>query len=228
MKLLFTICWITFSNIVFAQFAIIADKDGVCNIRNSGEIGNNIIDKLKNGHFVYCFESKGNWVTIDYTKDNKELGGQVYEDRLKYISEFPGIPVVANTKNKIVLGKDSIKISITTVVFDGRKYKLSFHKEYKDQLEFVNGKRYWGTDGEIPTRKYQSIEILIRNKKVLLPAIALDNLFEPSLSTTLVNYDAFNDILYIQSANSDGAGAYEVIWKVEKGIYKDRYVAYGF
>jgi len=28
--------------------------------------------------------------------------------------------------------------------------------------------------------------------------------------------------------NSDGAGSYLVIWRIEKGTYKDRLVAYGF
>lgn len=68
MKLFFTIYCIAFSNIVLAQFAIITDKDGFCNIRSSAEKGDNIVDKLKNGHFVYCLETKAFWVTIDYTK----------------------------------------------------------------------------------------------------------------------------------------------------------------
>lgn len=36
------------------------------------------------------------------------------------------------------------------------------------------------------------------------------------------------NIVYIQSMNSDGAGSYEVIWKVEKAVYKERYIACGF
>jgi hypothetical protein len=28
--------------------------------------------------------------------------------------------------------------------------------------------------------------------------------------------------------NGDGAGAYEVIWKIESGVYKERLIAYGF
>jgi len=28
--------------------------------------------------------------------------------------------------------------------------------------------------------------------------------------------------------NSDGAGYYGVIWKIEKGVYKSRYIVYGF
>jgi hypothetical protein len=46
--------------------------------------------------------------------------------------------------------------------------------------------------------------------------------------TAEVYFDKASDIFYIQTMNSDGAGGYEVIWKVEKGIYKERLVAYGF
>jgi hypothetical protein len=56
----------------------------------------------------------------------------------------------------------------------------------------------------------------------------LENLYEISLANTKAHYDKANDILYIQSMNSDGAGSYEVIWKIEKGIYKNRFIAYGF
>lgn len=28
--------------------------------------------------------------------------------------------------------------------------------------------------------------------------------------------------------NSDGAGSYVVIWKIEKGVFKDRYIAFRF
>jgi hypothetical protein len=43
-----------------------------------------------------------------------------------------------------------------------------------------------------------------------------------------VNYDNINDIIYIQSMNRDGAGAYGVIWKIEKGIYKAKFIVHGF
>jgi hypothetical protein len=42
------------------------------------------------------------------------------------------------------------------------------------------------------------------------------------------HYDPLNDILYIRSQNSDGAGAYDVVWRVVKGIYTDRDIVYGF
>ena len=86
----------------------------------------------------------------------------------------------------------------------------------------------WNTLIGIPTREYKSIEVNIGQRKMSLPKVAFENLYEPSLDHTQVNYDKTNDIVYIQSMNSDGAGGYEVIWKIEKGVYKDRFIAYGF
>lgn len=228
MKQLLTPFLCIFTNLAIGQFAIIADKDGFCNVRNTPQKGDNIIDKLDNGHFVYCFETTGNWTTIDYTKGKKEGNGQVYKDRLKLISDYGEIPFLSKEEGKAILGKDSIKIMLTEQKFEKTRYKLTFYKEYKDQLQYINNKKYWGTDGEIPKTEYHAIRITIGTRKVALPATAIDNLFEPNLTSTKANYDKANDILYIQSMNSDGAGGYEVIWKIEKGVYKERYIAYGF
>ena len=228
MKIFFSIFLIYFSNNVFGQFAIIHDKDGYCNVRSTMEIGDNIIDSLKNGHLIYSFETNGNWINIDYSKGMMDQNGQVYKDRVKLISDYQNIPLITEENNKVVLSIDSIKIILTGQRFNRDKYKLSFHKEYKDQLQFINDEQYWGTDGGIPKTEYKAMEVSIGKRKVSLPQSALDNLFEVSLFNTIVNYDKPNDILYIQSFNSDGAGSYEVIWKVEKGSYKERYVAYGF
>jgi hypothetical protein len=230
---LFMKIWIAFflifySSAASAQFAIIRDKDGYCNIRSSPEIGNNIVDKLKNGYLVYCFQIDGNWANIDYTKNKKELHGQIYADRLKLISDYREIPMKSEEANSVTLKNDTIKIIVTQQKFDKSKYKLTYYKDSKEYIEFINGKQYWGTDGPMPKLAYKSIRVYIGKKQVVIPVIALDNLFEPALYNTQAHYDGANDILYIQSMNSDGAGAYEVIWKIEKGIYKDRYIMYGF
>ena len=66
------------SQVIFGQFAIISDKDGFVNVRNSANIGNNISEKLENGFVIYSFEPKGNWINIDYKKNGKELNGYIY------------------------------------------------------------------------------------------------------------------------------------------------------
>lgn len=228
MNLFFIICLTITASFAFGQFAIISDKDGFCNVRSSSEKANNIIDKLKNGHFVYCFPNSTNWIDIDYSKDNKDLNGQVYKDRVIFVSSYLKIPILTEANNKITLQKDSIKVVVIEQKFDKTKHKFSFYKKAKDQIELVDNKKYWGKDGGVPTREYKSIEVNIGQRKVSLPKAAFENLYEPSLYNTKVNYDKTNDIVYIQSMNSDGAGSYEVIWKIEKGVYKDRFIAYGF
>ena len=73
----------------FGQFAIVNDKDSYLNIRENGLQTSKVIDKLQNGHLVYCLELKGNWVNIDYTKRGKEFNGYIYKDRFKLVSDFP-------------------------------------------------------------------------------------------------------------------------------------------
>ena len=228
MKIGFTLFLIILSCLAFGQFAIIQDKDGYCNVRSSSGKGNNIIDKLHNGHLVYVFENDGNWINIDYSKKNKDLNGQVYKDRVTLIFSYLDIPILTKSKTQTVLKKDSLKVILTQQSFDKTKHKFTYNKEYKDQIQLIDNKKYWGTDGGFPKTEYKSIEVYIGNTKVTLPNDAIENLYEVSLWNCRVNFDTINDIIYIQSMNSDGAGGYEVIWKVEKGIYKERYIAYGF
>lgn len=212
----------------FGQFAITSDKDGYTYIREKGAIDSKIIDSLKNGHLIYCFENAGNWINIDYTAKGKERNGYIYNNRVKFISDFNTFSIVNKTANAVTLLKDSIEIIVTESNFNKNKHHFKYHKENKDQIELIDNKQYWGTDGGMPKTQYQSITIKLGNKIIQLPQKATDNLFEPSLYTAQVNYDNHKNIIYIQSMNSDGAGAYEVIWKIENGVYKERFITYGF
>ena len=87
MKILFTICLTISVSFAFGQFAIIYDKDSFCNVRSSAVKGNNIIDKLENGHFVYCLPNQTYWTDIDYSKNKRDLNGQVYKDLLIFLSK---------------------------------------------------------------------------------------------------------------------------------------------
>jgi hypothetical protein len=227
MKMLSTALLLLLSFSAFAQFAVIQDKDGYSNVRDSAHIEARLTDTLHNGHFVYCFEKKGNWVNIDYTKKQADRRGYVYFDRLRVVTEFESIPPVSGAANSITFSKDSLTIMLTRHLFKKSNNKFTYYKEAEGQIELINGKPIWGTDGGMPGTQYKSIVVSIGQRKIHLPATAINNLFEPRLTDTQVNYDSTNDILYIQSSNSDGAGFYQVIWKIEKGIYKERYIASG-
>ena len=212
----------------FSQFAFIADKDGQANIRTTAAIADNIEDSLQNGHLVYCMESDGNWVNIDYVKNGASLNGYIYRNRLIMVEQYEKISQLTSQPHQIGFGKDSLSITIRSQPFQRAKNKLFYSIEYPGIVELINGKLPFGTDGNMPTTTYQSIEVQSGARIAIVPASEFADLFEPNLNKTKVNYNRRQDILYIHAMNSDGAGGYLVIWRFVKGEYKDRFVAYGF
>ncbi len=156
------------------------------------------------------------------------MRGYVLLNKIKSIADFEEIPIISEGENTVTLAKDSLKVTITRQRFVKGNNKIAYYKEARSQIQTINGKPIWGTDGEMPRSEYGSINIIIGQRKIVLPRSAFLNLFEPRLSDTQIHYDKLNNSIYIQSANSDGAGYYQVIWKIEKGVYKDRYIASGF
>lgn len=211
-----------------AQFAIVSDKDGSVNVRQDANAISKITSSLQNGHLIYCLEQKGNWTNIDYTSKGKELNGYVYKDRYQLIDHFPAIPVITKNKTSVILKNDSIEISISQSRFEKNKHHFTYNKNAPGQIELIDNKKYWGTDGGMPSTQFEKIIISIGTKKITLPKQAFAGLYEPSIYSATAFYDQQTNILFISTMNSDGAGAYEVVWKIENGIYQDRLIAYGF
>lgn len=227
MKHLFSLLFLLCLSDAFGQFALVADKDSFVNVRSGRN--NKVIDQLPNGHIIYCFTDTDDWTTISYAKNGKNYSGcVVYKDRYQLISNFRAFSVSAKSGNSITLKKDSLEVFLSESKFEPKKHTYNYQKESPTQLELIDGKHYWGKDGGMPETQYGKISVKIGSKTIDLPKEALEGLYEPSFHKVQVNYDAENDMIYIQSVNSDGAGGYDVIWKIEKGIYKERLIAYGF
>ena len=156
-----TIALLLVSNFSFAQFAIIADKDGSANIRKDGNSNSKISDSLQNDHLIYCLENKGNWTNIDYSKNGKELNGYVYKDRYKMVSTFLPIPVITKNETSVKLKKDSLEVTIMQSKFEKNKHKFKYYKEAAGQIELIDNKQYWGTDGGIPKTQFEKITLKI-------------------------------------------------------------------
>ena len=220
------------SNVVFAQvieggFAVINDKDGYVNVRKEKSVHSKVLKKLDNNTLIFVFEydkaQEGNWIYADNE-------GYIYNDRVKWIHNFPQIAKGIAKENTIVFEGKEIQVVLSTEKFDKSKHSFKYHKEYRDVIEKIDGKLFWGTDGNMPKREYKSIEVKIRGKQVSIPQSAYNDLYESYLYTEFnsVHYDKDNDILYIVALNGDGAGAYMVCWQIEKGVYKGRKVGIPF
>jgi hypothetical protein len=230
MKIIYTILLTILSNLALAQFAVIDDKDGYSNVRRTAEIGNNIQDKLENGHFVYCMETTGSWVNVDYDLKGRENinNGYVYKDRLKVVTTFEKVGMISKGTYNSLFKNDSIKVTVTSQPFDKTKHTFTKDKDGSNYVGSIDGKHCYGTDGTLPTVEYKAITVAWGSKTMMLPKSAIQNLFEAHINKMEVNYDKANNTLYIQADAGDAAGSYFVIWKIVNGVYKERYIAYGF
>jgi hypothetical protein len=228
MKQILTFTLLLLTSFCYGQFAIVNDNDSLLNVREDGTTNSKVVDRLQNGHLIYCFEDKGNWTSIDYKKNNKELNGYVYKDRYKLISNFPALTITKKTETSLTFKKDTLQVIISQGNFDKKKHTFKQFKDNPTQIELIDNKKYWGMDGGMPRTQFEKVILKVGQNTITLPKSALTGLYEPSIYSAEVNYDKLTDTIYIQTMNSDGAGSYFVIWKIEKGIYKDRLIAYGF
>ena len=208
-------------------FAVVNDKDGYVNVRKEKSVHSKVLKKLDNNTLIFVLEYDkayyGNWIYADNE-------GYIYNDRVKWIHNFPQIAKGIAKGNTIVFEGKEIQVALSTEKFDKNKHSFKYHKEYRDIIEKIDGEPFWGTDGNMPKREYKSIEVKIRGKQVSIPQSAYNDLYESYLYTEFnsVHYDKDNDILYIVALNGDGAGAYMVCWQIEKGVYKGRKVGIPF
>lgn len=225
--------FLLFCQIVVAQaieggaFAVINDKDGYVNVRKEKSVHSKVLKKLDNNTLIFVLEYDkayyGNWIYADNE-------GYIYNDRVKWIHKLPKIAKGVVKGNTIVFEGKDIQVTLSTEKFDKSKHSFKYHKEYRDIIEKIDGKPFFGTDGNMPKEAYKSIEIKIRGKQVSIPQSAYSDLYEPNLYTDLnfVYYDKDSNNLYIVANNGDGAGAYMVCWQIEKGVYKGRKVGIPF
>jgi hypothetical protein len=229
MRTFLTLVFLAVLKTTFGQFALIQDPDGFANVRDSSWINSKTIDKLENGHLVWCYETQGNWLYVDYKVKGEGRGGFIYEDRVTQINSFDSIPIIKLGKNKVILKKDSLKISITAKEFIPNKSRLTYEDQNDGHfLAKINGKPYWGTDGDVPNLQYGDVSIQHGKRTFTIPPEKLNDLFQPNLDKTVCFFDRKQDIIYLSSTNSDGAGSYVVLWVLKAGFFRERFVTNPF
>lgn len=221
------------SQLNYGQFARVSDVDGFVNVRKEANIKNEITGKILTNEIVYLAdenERDTNWKYAFYeSKSMKGISGYIHSSRLKMLSDFSEIDFV-KTENKTAFFKNDdkkIEVEIAIQSFNSTKNINKF--SLKDGFYYAYKKKpMWGTDGGLPNTSYKFVKVKIRGKDVEVPQESLENLFQPTIIEKVsdfeyieVNYDKSNDVLYISSLNSDGAGSYVVLFVFEKGTFKE-------
>lgn len=213
-----------FCNIAaYTQIAFIQDDDGFVNVRNAPKIGDNISGQYQNGDFVYISEEVGNWSIV--LGISSPLWGYVHSSRLQGLDIFESIPIIENQEAKIVLSAHDVKVEIISSKFDAKSHEIQSEKN-GDYIYYskIDGERFWGEDGGIPKIEYDSIIVEVGGDRLVFSKTNFKNLYNPNLDYTEAHYDRKNDQLYLSTLNSDGAGAYGVLWIISKSELKEKYV----
>lgn len=111
-------------------------------------------------------------------------------------------------------------VIVKKAAFNSKKHKLTGKP---GSISSIDGKPFWGTDGPIPKQIITSVKIIISGKSILIPINAYNDLYEPNLSTLQI-YIGKDNTIYVEMDNSDGAGAYSIIWIIKNNQYFKRYI----
>ena len=121
-------------------FAVINDKDGYVNVRKEKSVQSKVLKKLDNNTLIFVLEydkaHDGNWIYADNE-------GYIYNDRVKWIHNFPQIDKGIAKGNTIVFEGKEIQVTLSTEKFDKNKHSFKYHKEYRDIVEKIDGEPFW-------------------------------------------------------------------------------------
>lgn len=207
----------------FCNFAVIDDKDGYVNVREKESANSKIIGKIKSGEAVFIFEDLDtDWLNVSFDDDKKS--GFIHRSRIKYIKDLEKIPSVDYHDYKAIFHLNNIDIDIETDDFDYESNKKYFSETVKEDytIQKYKGRELWGRDGTIPKTYYKSITLKIGNQEIEIPEKDIGDLFNVNNDCTECYYDKANNSIYIHLSNSDGAGSYVALFKIENGVYKGR------
>jgi hypothetical protein len=203
-------------------YAVIKDPQGYVNIRQAPSVNASVVSKIHNYTVFSCESNKTSWWKILYIQNDSHnksywVEGYIHKSRVLILSNWkaPG-------------KKDSLSVIVKQALFEPKKHQLFYSKEnsnenIRSELIKIDGKFFWGTDGEIPKEVISHVEVTIKGNEISIPKNAFNDLYEPHLKNINICHGPDNTI-YISMSNSDGAGAYTIIWIIKDNKYYGRYI----
>ncbi|AXT50597.1 hypothetical protein D1818_07030 [Aquimarina sp. BL5] len=214
MKYLIIISILFFSNSNFGQIAVIKDKDGFTNVRKLPDSKSEVIYKLKDSEIFSYQESENDWMTVNISKNRYQLGcdgqdtfvGYIHKSR---ISPIENIEIYKGNEFlfKYKLTKFNLENKVTD--FDGK------------WLTRINGRHFYGTDGNIPKIEIAGIDVTINGKTIDIPEVFYEDLFECDNEVTI---NKNKDDYIVHQWNGDGAGGYLIVWVFGNEKLKQRFI----
>jgi hypothetical protein len=207
------------------NYAVIKDTDKYVNIREDPNSHSAILGRINKYNVFSCQTNKSNWwkvLCIEYDSNHKPfwLQGFIHKSRVSFLTKWMTIKKENVYNDSCVFKNDDLIAVVKKTSFISNKHKII--KKSQDLL-LIDGKGFWGTDGEIPKSSISKLRLIIKGKSIIIPNNAFNDLYEPRFKTLSICFGPENTI-YVSMSNSDGAGAYTIIWIFKDNKYFSRYI----
>jgi len=202
---------------MISQVAVINDEDGFSNVRLEPNINSKVIYELQNFElFLYENNSlpENDWVKVYIPSNRYAL--DCFESNLKGYLHISRIKPIENLEN--YTGKDfSFRYELDT--FKPKNKIIEYASDKSPSA--INGRHFYGTDGELPKIQIKSIDIQVNENKIDIPKIFYEDIFEATN-----DFDVYKnlDFYIVKQWNSDGAGGYLLVWVFDKSSIKQRLI----
>lgn len=196
------------------QVAIIDDKDGYTNVRLKPDTKSEVLYKIK-ANQVFWFGQENyysenvKWVLVEIPKNNYSLECGSLDNLQGYVHKSKIKPL--NTINKYI-GTD-LSFAYDTKPFSEENKIIDYSDNW---IIAINGLHPWGADGQKPKIEIEKLNVKIKGNKIYVPQVLISDIYECDNN---FNIYKVGKTFFIHQWNSDGAGAYEIVWVVtESGI----------
>lgn len=207
---------IFFCNLIYGQVAVIKDVDGFTNVRKLPKIDSEVIYKLKDSE-VFSYqenETESDWITVYISKNKYQMGCGEDDTFSGYIHKSRLCPI-----------ENLNKYNGTEFSFEYKLKEFSLENKISDfdgkWLTKINGRRIYGTDGNIPKTEVVGIETSINGKSIEISSILYEDIFE---CDNVFEINKNKDDYIVHQWNSDGAGGYFIVWVLANEKLKQRLI----
>lgn len=199
------------------QSATIQDPDGWTNVRAEPDVNSRIIHRVYEGEFFFWDspdieeEITGDWATVYIPKNRYSLGESMESPTMRgYIHRSRILPVEEVPEYE---GSD-FYFEYQTAEFDtvGKTIEYLNGEVYR-----INGRQIHGNDLSTPGRQVNRILVEIAGEAIPIHPV----FFECDNEFTVRK---IGELFIVNQWNSDGAGAYELVWVLDKEGVRQRLV----
>lgn len=121
-------------------------------------------------------------------------------------------PLDSITIEKSENGND-FSFTIVLEYFDTTSHDISNIRE-----GLIDGKDFWGTDGDVPAKQIKKFLLKINNERINIDPDIYKNFYNPRIDPTSMGafWGNNSESVFVFMNGSDGAGAYSVVWSLQK------------